>query len=58
MGLVGSDSPAEARRFPAAVEVMRKGRRWQVAKQIWRATDEQVRGILREESTELTEEES
>jgi len=29
-----------------------------VAKQIWRATDEQIRGILREESTELTEEES
>jgi hypothetical protein len=29
-----------------------------VAKQIWRATDEQARGILAEEGIELTEEEA
>jgi hypothetical protein len=36
---------------------MRKGRRCQVVKEIWRATDEQVRGILAKEGIELTEEE-
>ena len=36
---------------------MEKGRRCQVKKEIWRATDEQVRGILAQEGIELTEEE-
>jgi hypothetical protein len=36
---------------------VRKGGRWQVEKEIWRATDEQVRRILAEKGIELTEEE-
>jgi len=50
--------PLKSRRFPAAVQLIGKGGRWQVAKQIWRATDEQVWAILAEEGIELTEEES
>ena len=34
-----------------------EGRRWQVKKEIWRATDEQVRRILAQEGIELIEEE-
>ncbi len=45
-------------RFPAAVLLEGKGGVWQVAKEIWRATEEQARGILAEEGIELTEEEA